>query len=31
MWCTFFDAIIMTEVKRRLLLLSEVSLALPRI
>jgi hypothetical protein len=30
MWCTFFDAVIMTEVKRRPLLLSEVSLALPR-
>jgi hypothetical protein len=30
MWHTFFDAAIMTEVKRRPLLLPEVSLALPR-
>jgi hypothetical protein len=30
MWRTFFDAAIMTEVKRRPLLLLEVSLALPR-
>jgi hypothetical protein len=28
--CTFFDAVIMAEVKRRLLGLSEVLLALPR-
>jgi hypothetical protein len=27
MWRTFFDAVIMTEVKRRLLRLPEVSLA----
>jgi hypothetical protein len=30
MWRTFFDAAIMTEVKRRSLLLPEVSLALSR-
>jgi hypothetical protein len=30
MWHTFFDAIIMTKVKRRPLRLPEVSLALPR-
>jgi hypothetical protein len=30
MWRTFFDVVIMTEVKRRPLLLPEVSLALPR-
>jgi hypothetical protein len=30
MWRTFFDAVIMTEVKRRSLRLLEVSLALPR-
>jgi hypothetical protein len=30
MWRTFFDAVIMTEAKRRPLLLLEVSLALPR-
>jgi hypothetical protein len=30
MWRTFFDAVIMTEVKRRLLRLPEVSLSLPR-
>jgi hypothetical protein len=30
MWRTFFDAAIMTEVKRRSLRLPEVSLALPR-
>jgi hypothetical protein len=30
MWRTFFDAVIMTEVKRCPLLLPEVSLALPR-
>jgi hypothetical protein len=30
MWHTFFDAVIMTEVKRRPLLLPEVSLALPK-
>jgi hypothetical protein len=30
MWRTFFDAAIMMEVKRRPLLLPEVSLALPR-
>jgi hypothetical protein len=30
MWRTFFDAVIMTEVKQRPLLLSEVSIALPR-
>jgi hypothetical protein len=30
MWRTFFDAVIMTEVKRRSPLLPEVSLALPR-
>jgi hypothetical protein len=30
MWRTFFDAVIMTEVKRHPLLLPEVSLALPR-
>jgi hypothetical protein len=30
MWHTFFDAIIMTEVKQRPLRLPEVSLALPR-
>jgi hypothetical protein len=30
MWRTFSDAVIMTEVKQRPLLLSEVSLALPR-
>jgi hypothetical protein len=29
MWRTFFDAIIMTEVKQRPLRLPEVSLALP--
>jgi hypothetical protein len=29
MWRTFFDAVIMTEVKRRPLRLLEVSLALP--
>jgi hypothetical protein len=29
MQCTFFDAVIMTEVKRCLLRLPEVSLALP--
>jgi hypothetical protein len=29
MWCIFFDAVIMTEVKRRPLRLLEVSLALP--
>jgi hypothetical protein len=29
MWHTFFDAVIMTEVKRRPLRLPEVSLALP--
>jgi hypothetical protein len=29
-WRTFFDAVIMTEVKRRLLRLPKVSLALPR-
>jgi hypothetical protein len=29
-WRTFFDAIIMAEVKRRLLRLPKVSLALPR-
>jgi hypothetical protein len=28
MWSTFFDAVIMTEVKRRPLCLPEVSLAL---
>jgi hypothetical protein len=30
MWHTFFDAVIMTEVKRRPLRLPEVSLAVPR-
>jgi hypothetical protein len=30
MWHTFFDAVVMTEVKRRSLRLLEVSLALPR-
>jgi hypothetical protein len=30
MWRTFFDVVIMTEVKRRSLRLPEVSLALPR-
>jgi hypothetical protein len=30
MWRTFFDAVIMTEVKQRPLQLPEVSLALPR-
>jgi hypothetical protein len=30
MWHTFFDAVIMTEVKRRPLRLPEVSLALPK-
>jgi hypothetical protein len=30
MWRTFFDAVIMTEVKQRPLALPEVSLALPR-
>jgi hypothetical protein len=30
MWRTFFDAAIMTEVKRRPLRLPEVSLALPK-
>jgi hypothetical protein len=30
MWLTVFDAVIMTEVKRRPLRLPEVSLALPR-
>jgi hypothetical protein len=30
MWHTFFDAVIMTEVKQRSLRLPEVSLALPR-
>jgi hypothetical protein len=30
MWRTFFDAVIMTDVKRRTLRLPEVSLALPR-
>jgi hypothetical protein len=30
MWRTFFDAVIMAEVKRRLLLLPKVSPALPR-
>jgi hypothetical protein len=30
MWRTFFDAVIMTEVKQRPLRLPEVSLALPR-
>jgi hypothetical protein len=30
MWHTFFDAVIMTEMKRRPLRLSEVSLFLPR-
>jgi hypothetical protein len=30
MWSTFFEAVIMTEVKRRPLRLPEVSLALPR-
>jgi hypothetical protein len=30
MWRTFFDAVIMTEVKRRPFCLPEVSLALPR-
>jgi hypothetical protein len=30
MWRTFFDAVIMTEVKRRSLRLPEVSLALLR-
>jgi hypothetical protein len=30
MWRTFFDAVIMMEVKRRPLRLPEVSLALPR-
>jgi hypothetical protein len=30
MWHTFFDAVIMTEVKRRLLRLPEVLFALPR-
>jgi hypothetical protein len=30
MWHTFFDVVIMTEMKRRPLLLPEVSLALPR-
>jgi hypothetical protein len=29
-WRTFFDAVIMAEVKRRLLRLPKVSLALPR-
>jgi hypothetical protein len=29
MWRTFFDAVIMTEVKRRPLRLPEVSLVLP--
>jgi hypothetical protein len=30
MWRTFFDAVILTEVKRRPLRLPEMSLALPR-
>jgi hypothetical protein len=30
MWRTFFDAVIMAEVKRRPLRLPKVSLALPR-
>jgi hypothetical protein len=30
MWRTFFDTVIMMEVKQRLLRLPEVSLALPR-
>jgi hypothetical protein len=30
MWRTFFDVVIMMEVKRRLLCLLNVSLALPR-
>jgi hypothetical protein len=30
MWCTFFDAVIMAEVKRRPLRLSKVSPALPQ-
>jgi hypothetical protein len=30
MWRTFFDAVIMTKVKRRLLRLPELSFALPR-
>jgi hypothetical protein len=30
MWRTFFDVVIMMEVKRRLLRLLNVSLALPR-
>jgi hypothetical protein len=29
-WCTFFDAVIMAEVKRRLPRLPKVLLALPR-
>jgi hypothetical protein len=29
-WCTFFDAVIMVEVKRRPLRLPKVSIALPR-
>jgi hypothetical protein len=29
MWCTFFDAVIMAEVKRHPLHLPKVSLALP--
>jgi hypothetical protein len=29
-WRTFFDAVIMTEMKQRPLLLPEMSLALPR-
>jgi hypothetical protein len=30
MWCTFFDTVIMAEVKRRPLRLPKVSPALPR-